>query len=157
MKSSFKTTALTLLVALTSCGTGDGLQRIVASGEVNYQGMPVEYGQVRFVPQSETSGPVTIASVRDGRYTANGQGGVPVGEHRVEVLSYELKTVGSKWPTGPGSPPPPQLIAANYNTLSELQVTLDGPGKSPVTGGGSKAVSQGTSSTHGYKFKRMQR
>lgn len=131
MKLSSTLFGVTLL-SLVGCGASDGLQRVVVSGQVSYQGTPVEHGQVRFVPHSEIAGPVTIASICDGRYTADGQGGVPVGEHRVELLSYDLKAVGGKWPTGPGASPPPQLLPAKYNKHSELHASVQ-QGSEPLT------------------------
>lgn len=116
--------ALSVLLPLAGCDSGDGLERVVVSGSVNFKGIPVEYGQLRFKPQGGTAGPVTIASVRDGRYVADGQGGVPVGEHRVEILSYDMKAVGGQWPGGPGANPPPQLLPAKFNTRSQLNAAV---------------------------------
>lgn len=113
-----------LLVAFGGCGPDDGLERVVVAGRVSYKGQPVEYGQLRFRPQSDTEGPVTIAAVREGRYLADSQGGVPVGEHRVEILAYNLKAVGGNWPTGPGANPPPQVLPSRYNKQSELRAMV---------------------------------
>ena len=115
-----------LAFAPMGCGSSDDLQRVVVSGRVTFKGQPVEFGQLRFKPESSTRGPVTIAPVREGKYLADNQGGVPVGEHIVEILSYDMKAVNGKWPDGPGSNPPPQILPAKFNTQSQLTVSIDG-------------------------------
>ena len=116
--------ALSVLLPLAGCGSGDGLERVVVSGSVSFKGQPVDFGQLRFKPQAGTAGPVTIAPVREGRYLADARGGVPVGEHRVEILSFDMKAVDSQWPSGPGANPPPQLLPAKFNTRSQLKAAV---------------------------------
>jgi hypothetical protein len=56
---------------------------------------------------------------------AQADGGVPAGEHRVEILAYDLSKTDGKFPTGPGIPPPPQILPAKYNIKSQLTVSVD--------------------------------
>ena len=111
-----------VVVNLTSCGKSDGLSRVVVTGHVNLNGAPVEKGQIRFIPQVGTKGPVFIQDVVGGQYTCDKSGGVPVGEHRIEILAWDPSV---PFPTGPGQPTPPQWAPEKYNVKSELTVTLD--------------------------------
>ena len=113
--------ALTLVVV--GCGKRDGIERVLVSGNVTFRGEPLEKGQIRFIPTDGTSGPITVEPIVDGYYTSEDVGGVPVGEHRVEILGYDAE-VYAKAPKGPGSPAIPQLLPKKYNRESELKATL---------------------------------
>jgi hypothetical protein len=115
---------LTVIVAIhfVGCGSSDGLTRVVVTGNVRLSGSPVVRGQIRFIPQVGTQGPVFIEEIHDGKYACRRSGGVPVGQHRVEILAWD-PTV--PLPTGPGQKTPDQLVPEKYNVDSELIVTLD--------------------------------
>ncbi len=116
--------SLTLCLSLAGCGGGDGIERLLVSGGVSYADQPVEKGQIRFIPEQGTRGPVTIASIDGGRYDTSSSGGVPLGSHRVEIKGYDAHEYQTA-PTGPGSPPVKQRLPNKYNRNSELTVTLD--------------------------------
>jgi hypothetical protein len=107
------------------CGRGDGLTRVVIEGTVKFEGAPVEDGQIRYAPIENTSGPVTISPIREGKYICDQRGGVPVGKHRVEILVWDPKVPA---PRGPGSPPRPQWASPKFNTKSELVETIEAGG-----------------------------
>ena len=109
-------------IHLVGCGPSDGLTRVVVNGNVHLGGAPVERGQIRFIPHVDTEGPVTIQEIRDGEYSCEKSGGVPVGQHRVEILAWDPSI---PFPTGPGQATPQQLVPKKYNVDSELTVTLD--------------------------------
>jgi hypothetical protein len=106
-----------LIVIVAGCGRGDGLNRVVVSGTVTLDGLPAEVGQIRFIPQGDTPGPVTISPIDGGRYESNEFGGVPAGGHRVEILVWDPKVPP---PRGPGGPQRPQWAPEKYNRKSEL-------------------------------------
>ena len=103
------------------CG-GDGLTRVVVSGAVKLQDRPVEDGQIRFIPQDGTNGPLTIAPIRQGHYRVDLKGGVPVGKYRVEILAWDPSVPP---PRGPGEPPRPQWVPDKYNAESTLRASID--------------------------------
>ena len=105
------------------CG-GSELDRIPVAGSVTFQGQPVEKGQIRFIPQGGTKGPVTVEPINAGHYETTNAGGVPVGSHRVEIRGYNAHDYATA-PTGPGSPPVKQLLPAKFNTATELTATLN--------------------------------
>jgi hypothetical protein len=109
-------------VYLLGCGARDGLTRVVVKGDVRLNGSPVTKGQIRFIPQVGTKGPVYIQDIVDGKYTCDRAGGVPIGQHRVEILAWDPSV---PFPKGPGAPTPKQLAPEKYNVKSELTISLD--------------------------------
>jgi len=109
-------------IHLVGCGRSDGLTRVVVNGNVRLDGAPVERGQIRFIPDVDTAGPVTIQEISDGEYSCQRSGGVPIGKHRVEILAWDPSV---PFPTGPGQATPKQLVPKKYNEESQLVVTLD--------------------------------
>jgi hypothetical protein len=109
-------------IQLVGCGRSDGVTRVVVNGNVRLDGAPVERGQIRFIPDVDTAGPVTIQEISDGEYSCQRSGGVPVGKHRVEILAWDPSV---PFPTGPGQATPKQLVPKKYNEESQLVVTLN--------------------------------
>ena len=110
------------VAASMGCRHGNSPLRVVIMGTVNFQGEAVIDGQIRFIPQSNTLGPVSIEPIRGGRYRCDHAGGVPVGKHRVEILAWNPRAAE---PIGPGLPPRPQFLPAKYNAHSELFVSIE--------------------------------
>jgi len=113
---------LALVAPLSGCGSNSGLERVSVSGAVTYRGEPVQEGRIRFVPRAGTIAPMTIEAVRDGRYSTETSGGVPVGSFRVEILSYDPNEPA---PAGPGAPPRKQFLPAKYNVQSTLELETE--------------------------------
>jgi hypothetical protein len=109
-------------INFVGCGHSDGITRVVVNGNVRLSGSPVVHGQIRFIPQAGTKGPVSIAEILDGKYSYRKSGGVPIGQHRVEILAWD-PTV--PFPTGPGQATPEQLVPKKYNVDSKTIVSLD--------------------------------
>jgi hypothetical protein len=122
MKLAHSLSLVFIAIQLAGCGRSDGLTRVVVNGNVTLGGSPVERGQIRFIPDVDTAGPVTIEEILNGKYSCERTGGVPVGQHRVEILAWDPSV---PFPTGPGQATPKQLAPKKYNEESELVVTLD--------------------------------
>ena len=112
----------TLVFVLSGCGGKSGIDRVVLSGEVTYSGQPVLYGEIRFVPTKETTAPLTVTLIKQGRYDTSPSKGVPVGSHIVEIKGYPADY--AKVRPGPFAPPPNQLLPEKYNTKSTLTLEL---------------------------------
>jgi len=113
---------VTLGLVLTAGGCrGDGINRVVVTGNVRLNGDVVEDGQIRFIPQQGTPGPVAIQPIRGGKFAFQDSGGLPVRTYRVEILAWDPKV---PLQLGPGVPARPQWAPAKYNKNSELSVTL---------------------------------
>jgi hypothetical protein len=125
------TTAAPLLVlGLAGCGGGSEIERVVLSGEVTYKGEVIRYGEVRFVPEQGTLAPLTIALIKQGKYDTSLVGGVPVGDHRVEVRGYHPDDYENIRP-GPFAPPARQLLPDKYHEKSTLKLNLAPGSESP--------------------------
>ena len=124
--------ALCLLVTtVIGCGRG-GLQRVIVTGRVTYQGEAIANGEIRFVPTKGTQGPVSGGSIVEGVYTADGLGGVPVGTYCVEIRAFRAPKAAQLDPLGDSFLPPVQYLSEKYNTKTELEMTIE-PGSSKIT------------------------
>jgi len=78
-----------IAVAITGCGSAtDGPKRFDVSGNVTFDGKPVEYGSIIFTPDTtkQNSGPQGMAKIRDGKYDTSNEGrGVVGGPHHVII------------------------------------------------------------------------
>jgi hypothetical protein len=110
--------ALIAVVAIVSGCNSGGLEKVVVSGEVKFKGEPVSIGKITFDPIEGTDGPISGAAIKDGRYTADGKGGVPIGRHKVIIEGFRPPTDE----TGKVDPElgRAQYLPAKYNIASEL-------------------------------------
>ena len=113
------------IVLMAGCGPDDGLQRVRMHGRVTYQGEPVMDGQIRFSPEPDTEGPLSIAKVVGGKYTYDAQGGVPAGTHRIRIRAWDPNL---PIPQGPTDPERPQILPTKYNKESELALKIEEQG-----------------------------
>jgi hypothetical protein len=79
--------------ALLGCGQASQLDRVEVRGKVTFAGKPIQNGEIRFFPTQKTKGPVSGAPIVDGRYDVTQRGGVPVGNHRVEIEAFRPSRV----------------------------------------------------------------
>jgi hypothetical protein len=122
---------------LAGCGGDRGPERAVVSGIVTFRGKPVRDGTVRFVPTAGSNVPTAGASIADGRYKADGHGGVPVGTHKIQVEAFRKAPL----PLKPGAVAPryyddggvpEQFIPARYNSNTQLEIVIP-PGSAEIT------------------------
>ena len=115
------------LICVCGCDTS-GPERVVVSGQVTYQGRPVERGTIRFVPTGETRGPATGTTIKQGKYEAAAKGGVLVGTQRVEIIAIALRKdpMGRDLVVLEGAGV--QYLPAKYNRQSTLSVTIESGG-----------------------------
>jgi hypothetical protein len=90
--------------ALAGCGPGNGLTMGRVSGLVTYNGLPVEMGEVLFLPDSEkgNSGVPSMGPIsKDGTYTMSTQDfgdGAIAGHHKVGIRALDAVPVGKDEP-----------------------------------------------------------
>ena len=119
---------IVLSALLLGCGKSGSVEYVVVSGEVSWQGKPVSRGTIRFVPQGETKGPTSAAEIIDGKYEVTARGGVPIGEHRVEIVAVaggRSMAEENSMPADDGSARLIQYIPAKYNKQSELKAAIE--------------------------------
>jgi hypothetical protein len=78
---------------LPGCG-GDDAGRHDISGTAAFDGKPIVYGHLEFIPDraQENEGPAGYATITDGKFnTADGGRGVVEGPHQVRVTAYESR------------------------------------------------------------------
>lgn len=113
---------------LAGCSSADEMEKATVSGTVTYNAKPVEKGEIRFVPKAGTEGPLAIGTIDNGAYTVTAAGGVPIGDHKVEILAYvELPKPANAPPISPTARE--QYIPEKYNTNSELEFTVPSGGE----------------------------
>jgi len=110
-------------IVIVGCSRKTDRPRAIVSGQVSYDGKPVEIGRIRFSPLPGTGGNLSTGIVKGGQYLIEDFGGVPVGKHRVEILSLDPNDPGGG---GPGGPPAKQFLPAKYNDQSTLEVLIEG-------------------------------
>jgi hypothetical protein len=119
-------------VAVFGCG-GDSLEKAVVSGKITYRGEPIANGDILFYPKPGTDGPVAGASIRGGRYLADGKGGVPVGEHRVEIRAFRVRAASSPLPEGVPQEDLPggrvQYLPQEFNRQTTLEAVVPPGGR----------------------------
>jgi len=122
--SVFHTCAiLALLAASVLAGCSSDNHRAI-SGEVSYNGEPVDGGSIVFLP-SGGEGPKGAAEIVGGKYSIPAQQGLPPGTCRVEITW--AKPTGKQIPSGdPGMMMEERIeaIPAQYNSASTLSVEI---------------------------------
>lgn len=111
--------ALPLLIAGGCQKTA--FERTVVSGAVTYRGVPIESGEIAFIPEGQQ--PATIAAIRAGQYRAKAKGGVPVGTHQVKIKAFRDGNPTTKLELAIDSNGK-QFLPPRYNQESELRVTI---------------------------------
>jgi hypothetical protein len=82
-----------MIAAIAGCSGDTGPRRYRVQGTVTYDGQPLHFGRISFVPDAAkgTKGPPGYALVREGRFdtnAVNGKGTVP-GAIRVLITGYD--------------------------------------------------------------------
>ncbi|QDU90489.1 hypothetical protein Pla175_38940 [Pirellulimonas nuda] len=116
--------ALFAALACAGCGPPEGLQKVVVDGVVTLDGAPIPNGEIRFLPIEGTEGPVSGGPIKDGQYRAESRGGVPVGEHRVEIRAFRAPTGRQTGTAAIEGGPAEQYLPQQYNTKSELTASV---------------------------------
>ena len=113
------------LVVVAGCAPGNPQGRLPISGEVTFNGEPLEIGNISFTAQ-ESGGVRSGAIIRDGQYEIEKLKGLPPGEYLVRIHS----AVDAGPPDEPPPPGPTQdrpgedIIPARYNIDSELTIEV---------------------------------
>lgn len=113
-----------LLTMLAGCGgSGKTLHKI--SGEVTFDGEPVESGSMQFIPESGTP---EGCNINDGKYTAK----VSPGKTKVKIYAskpHPTKKTPNADPSKPDLPLMVEYIPRKYNENTELSITVEKDGE----------------------------
>ncbi len=116
------------IVCLPTAGCG-GLQQAEVSGEVSYDGKPIESRFMRFFPIRETPGDGPSVDVMDGKYSLAADAGLATGTYHVSIMA--TRETGRQVVVAepmPGDPPfvmeTIQYLPDRFNLRTGLEVTL---------------------------------
>ena len=130
MRYHFGIMGFVLISACFGCGaTNDGPEKYTVTGVVQFEGIPVQEGQIIFRPTGG-SGHSSAGSIEDGKFSFEST----VGSKQVEITAYESDDSG-KTTSGPvpevKSTAKVAFIPAKYNTKTTLsaEVEVDGENK----------------------------
>jgi hypothetical protein len=116
------------------CGCDAGPKRYGVSGEVKYQGKPLNHGGIIFLPADPTSGADSGGgNIKNGKYAILAKEGLLPGKYKVMITSVDpnTKETDPDAPPGPAGPLPKDRVAPKYNrdTILTAEVTADGSNK----------------------------
>jgi hypothetical protein len=117
------TLALLVCLAVLGCGPSSDIDKVVVTGRVTLDGQPIPNGELRFIPDAGTKGPISGGPIKDGVYKAAGRGGVPVGEQVVEIRAYRPQ--GGPQAAANEGGPAEQYLPPKYNDQTTLRATID--------------------------------
>jgi hypothetical protein len=110
---------------LAGCQRNPGPERVVVSGSITYNGKAIPEGVIRFVPDQSSSMPTMATAIKEGKYNADGLGGVPIGTHKVQIEAMRAIEGRSQSNAntlhGTGYQ---QYIPKKYNAMTQLTVTV---------------------------------
>lgn len=112
-------------ILLAGCGQDNELGRRAVTGQVTFQGQPLEQGTIRFQPQ-EAQGVASGAIVRQGKFEILEEQGLPPGKYQVQLSAAgaEGSGVDPTAPPGESKVVAKELIPATFNTKSTLVVEV---------------------------------
>lgn len=115
--------AVVAALTLTGCGKTSDITKVIVKGNVTFDGESISNGEIRFHPTGGTRGPLSGGTIQKGVYVAEGRGGVPIGEHRVEILAFRAAKNQSNF--GGEGGPVVQYLPEKYNSETTLVVTIN--------------------------------
>jgi hypothetical protein len=79
--------ALFVAVMCAGCGEPNPLGRRAVRGVVSFQGKPVDYGAITFLPEDTQRGVNTGGKIEGGKYSIEALQGLPPGSYQVMISS----------------------------------------------------------------------
>lgn len=127
----WSTVCVLLASGIVGCGSGDSCS---LSGQVTFEGQPIEDGNIRLNPIEGTPGPGGSAKIVNGAYEIAEEKGMLAGKHQVLISATRAtgRMIRAENLDGGASQTEEivQFIPAQYNRASELFVELE-PGENP--------------------------
>jgi hypothetical protein len=126
--SSFRSCAAALLIvclAFVGCGEPNPLGRRAVYGAVSYQGKPVDYGSIQFLPEDPQHGVSSGAMISDGKYAIKESQGLPPGSYQVMISSPDRgKQEKVEGPPGDERSLAVERIPKKYNLQTTLKLEV---------------------------------
>jgi len=126
-----------MLLLLCGCQPAQP-QRATIEGEITYQGKPVHYGHIVFIPVEGADGFYSQVQFSDGKYSMSEHGPV-VGKNRVEIFGHRKTGIVAPDISGKDLSGETQMIEvtepylpSKYNVGSEITVEIESGHNSQV-------------------------
>ncbi|HKB41884.1 MAG TPA: hypothetical protein VKD72_35990 [Gemmataceae bacterium] len=120
-----------LVAGLAGCADS-ATKRYAVSGEVKWQGKPLDQGSITFLAEDPALGSGGGALIKDGQYSIPANQGLLPGRYKVAVSSADpKKAVDPDAPPGAPGPVYKDRIQPKYNaqTILTADVKAEGPNK----------------------------
>ena len=111
-------------VFIAGCSDDSKLSKVPLTGSVTLDGNPIPNGEILFYPLEGTRGSVSGGAIKDGKYIADGRGGVPLGAHKVEIRAFRAPKSPSSAAALEGGPAE-QYLPRKFNIDSELKAEVN--------------------------------
>jgi hypothetical protein len=115
------------VLAAVLCGCGQEPAGSTVSGEVTFQGQPLDQGVIEFSP-AEGQGTLSGAPIKDGRYAVPAENGLAPGKYEVRIYSME-GAVSIDQSTEDIPAEPRERIPSQYNAQTTLTAEVKETGE----------------------------
>lgn len=124
---------LACLICLLVCGCGEsGPQRAAITGEVTFNGEPIETGSIQFVPELGVVGKSVATQITQGKFELSLDKGPAVGKNKVLIQASRKTGKKVKDIMGEMVEQTVPFVPAKYNKKSELIIEIK-PGDNTET------------------------
>lgn len=106
--------AITAMVGLFGCGSGDPFNKQPVGGSVTIKGQPVKIGQIFFEPAAGQQ-VATNAQIVDGAFKLTKEQGLSPGKYSWKLLVYDRQPNNDAANPGPSGPEPKNIVPAKDN------------------------------------------
>ena len=114
-----------VLMGLVGCGSGDGRDLVTVQGTVDFDGRPIDEGQVIMRP-ADTDTDADVAPIAEGKFRIRTTPGPKI----VELLAYrDTPEIDNMT----GKPFREQYLPPRYNKASEEKITVPEGGGEPIS------------------------
>lgn len=123
-----------VLTLAAGCGDSNPLGRRSISGNVTFDGAPLENGSISFEPLAK-DGVGSGAVITDGTFSIPASKGLPPGKYRVRMFAAGENSAPAPegLPGGAIAPPSVELIPPSWNAQSEHTITVATEGENHFT------------------------
>jgi hypothetical protein len=116
---------LSALLTAIGCGEPNPLGRRAVHGSVTFQGKPVDYGGIQFMPDDLQRGVSSGAMIEGGKYQIKTSQGLPPGSYKVMISSPDrVEKEKVEGPPGEERTVARELIPRKYNLETELKLDV---------------------------------
>lgn len=109
---------------VAGCAPANPQGRLAVSGNVTFEGQPLDHGTIQFTPIEGEAGVGTGAMIQNGAYSLEAHQGLPPGKYRVRIFSGEQAGGAVEEMPGMSEEAPKERIPAEYNMESNLEADV---------------------------------